>query len=304
MTATLTSTCPLANTAPGEPDCAKRLLLGECLERWRREAQQGVVDTGRYRCRYVAWGRGPTLVLIPGMASDAQSFVMLMARLQSHFRCVSFDLPDGMADGAHLMTYRHADLTTDLFALLDHLHIRDCFLLGASFGSTIALSALHRQPGRFSRALLQGGFARRPLSAAEVFVASWCRFLPGRLGHVPLLRRITEQNHREPFLAREPEVWDYYVERQCQVPLAAFASRVLMVHRLDLRPILPAIHQPVLLVCGDHDPLVGKTCEQELKQGLPSAARAELEQCGHEPHLTHPEVLAEVVRQFLIGVGC
>ena len=77
-----------------------------------------------------------------------------------------------------------------------------------------------------------------------------------------------------------------------------------MVHRLDLRPILPAIHQRVLLVCGDRDPLVGRTCAQELKQGLPFAARAEIEQCGHQPHLTHPEVLGEVVRQFLLPTSC
>ena len=49
-----------------EPQCAKRLKLGDCLERRRRDAQFGECDTGRYRCRYVVWGRGPTLVLIPG----------------------------------------------------------------------------------------------------------------------------------------------------------------------------------------------------------------------------------------------
>ena len=300
MIATLDSTCSLASASPAAPDCSKRLLLAECLERYRREAQQGVVDTGRYRCRHVVWGRGPTLVLIPGMASDAMSFVMLMARLQTHFRCVSFDLPDGVDDGAHLMTYHHADLTSDLFALLDYLRIRDCSVLGFSFGSTIALSALHRQPGRFTKALLQGGFARRPLSRAEVMLASCGRFWPGRMAHVPLVRRILDRNHREPFLAREPAVWDFFLERQLRVPLRAFASRALMVHRTDLRAILPTIAQPVLLVCGDRDPLVGKRCEAQLKEGLPSAARAEIEQCGHQPHLTHPEVLAEVVRKYLL----
>ena len=114
------------------------------------------------------------------------------------------------------------------------------------------------------------------------------------------MRQILDRNHHEPFLTREPDVWDFFLERQCGVPFRTFAARVLMVNRLDLRPILPAIAQPILLVCGDRDPLVGKACEQELKQGLPSAARAEIEQCGHQPHLTHPEVLAEVARQFLL----
>src|SRR5205807_2672548 len=121
--------------------CSQRLQLADCLQRRRREAEFGVLDTGRYRCRCVAWGQGPTLVCIPGMASDAVSFVMLMARLQTHFRCISYDLPDGDGDGARLMRYRHDNLVSDLFALLDHLHIRETLVLGFSFGSTIALAA-------------------------------------------------------------------------------------------------------------------------------------------------------------------
>ena len=283
-----------------EPACGERLRLGDCLAQWRREAQGGVCDTGRYRCPYVVQGRGPTLVLIPGMGMNALGFVMLMARLQTHFRCVSFDLPDGDTDGAHLMTYRHADHVADLFALLDHLSIRQCFLFGASFGSTIALAALHDQPRRFSRAILQGGFARRPLAHAEVFAASFARFLPGRLIHLPFVRQVLEHENREPFREREPDVWDFFLAQNLSIPLSAFAARALLIHRLDLRPILPTIAQPMLMVCGDHDPLVGKTCEAELKRGLPMVARAEIEHCGHLPHLTHPEVLAEVVRQFLL----
>src|SRR6516165_5273149 len=107
MLSALSPTLPMSQSTPNGTDCAKRLLLRESLVRYRQEAQQDVFNTGRYRCRYVVWGRGRPLVLIPGMASDAQSLVMLMARLQAHFRCVSFDLPAGEDDGAHLMTYRH-----------------------------------------------------------------------------------------------------------------------------------------------------------------------------------------------------
>lgn len=297
------SSCPLNDPAHAEPDCAQRLVLRECLERWRTETRHGVCDTGRYRCRHVVWGNGPTLVLIPGMGLDAVGFVMLMARLQAHFRCVSFDLPDGNSDGARVRSYRHADHVADLFALLDHLSIRACTLLGSSFGSTIALAALHEQPGRFPRAILQGGFARRPLAWAEVMAASFCRFMPGRVAHLPLVRQVLERGHRAAFADREPAVWDFFVEENLRIPLRAFASRALLMHRIDLRPLLPAIQQPVLMVCGDRDPLVGKACEAELKQGLPMAARAEIENCGHLPQLTHPEVLAEVVRQWLVPSG-
>jgi pimeloyl-ACP methyl ester carboxylesterase len=293
----LAPTCPLTNDAL-PPECAQRLVLRECVERRAREAQVGVCDTGRYRCRYVVWGRGPTLVMIPGLASDSLSFVMLMARLQAQLRCVSYDLPDGVNDGAQLLTYRHADLVGDLFCLLDHLRIDACFLYGMSLGSTIALSALHQQPARFQKPILQSGFARRAIAPAEVLLASFASHWPGRLGRLPLVRPILERYH-EDFLEREPAVWDFFVSQTLACPLRAMATRVLMVHRLDLRPLLPAIQQPLLLMCGDRDPVVGKQCERELQEGLRFAARAEIENAGHTAHLTHPEVVCEAVLEWL-----
>jgi pimeloyl-ACP methyl ester carboxylesterase len=282
------------------PECAQRLVLRECLERWRTEAQHGVFDNGRYRCPYVAWGDGPPLVLIPGMGLDALGFVMLVTRLKSHFRCISYDLPTGDSDGARILTYTHEDHVADLFALLDHLAIRQCSLFGASFGSTITLAAMHQQPLRFPRAILQGGFACRRIAPAEVLAASFARYLPGRLSWLPLITPILERAHRDSFQMRDADVWDFFVKESLRAPLRAFAVRALLIHRLDLRPILSTITQPVLMVCGDRDHLVSKACEAELRAGLPSVARAEIEQCGHMPQLSHPEVLAEVVRQYLL----
>jgi pimeloyl-ACP methyl ester carboxylesterase len=292
------ATCQHAHDAE-PPECSRRLVLADCLAEWRREATSGVADTGRYRCRYFAWGRGPTLVLVPGMASDAEAFVLLAARLKSTFRCVGFDLPDGRGDGARLRHYRHADHVADLVALLDHLRVQRSFLLGFSFGSTIALAALARHPQRFMRAVLACGFARRPLAPAEVLLASWARWWPGRLAQLPFARSSTEQMHRAPFEARDADVWEFFLRRHLDVPIAAFAQRALLVHKTDLRAQLPTIQQAVLLAVGDRDPLVGQAATEELRRGLPNVARAELENCGHQPHLTHPEVLAEVVKQFL-----
>ena len=85
-----------------------------------------------------------------------------MAALRREFTCVGYDLPAGGADGARLGAYRHQHLVADLLALLDHLKMRPTNLYGASFGSTIALAALHDYPNRLLRAVLQGGFPTGP----------------------------------------------------------------------------------------------------------------------------------------------
>ena len=32
------------------------------MAQWQSDARRGEIDTGRYRCRYYAWGKGPALV--------------------------------------------------------------------------------------------------------------------------------------------------------------------------------------------------------------------------------------------------
>lgn len=283
--------CPVALRPP--------ITLGEALRRFTHEAVQGLCNTGRYRCPYFSWGDGPPIVFIHGLSDTSRSFIMPMARLAEQFRCIAYDLPTGRADGARLQHYRHADLMDDLFALLDDLRVRQAYLFGSSFGSTITLAALHQCPARFPRAILQGGFAYRPLARAEVLLSRLARHWGWPLRRFPFREVLLAGEDYAPFRACPPEVWRYFLANSGATPMAAMALRAQLIHRLDLRPMLPHVRQPVLMVCGDCDPTVNRTCEQVLLEGLPNVGRVELPRCGHFPYFTHADALAEVLRDFL-----
>jgi pimeloyl-ACP methyl ester carboxylesterase len=287
--------CPFVQSQADLPT----ITLADAQARFHSEAVRGVCDTGRYRCSYYVWGSGPPIVMIPGIADDSLSFILVSALLAPHFRCIAYDLPTGAGDGARLGRIVHSDLVHDLFALLDHLEISQSYLLGSSFGGTIALAAMHANAPRFPRAILQGAFAYRPLSLAESLPARMARHWPGTIGFLPGRAAFLRKFHFAPFASRPPEVWEYFLQRSNLPPIAAVTHRALMIHRLDLRPLLPEIRQPVLLICGDHDPLVGPSCEEALLSGLRNAGRAKISECGHNPIFSHPEILAELTRRFL-----
>jgi pimeloyl-ACP methyl ester carboxylesterase len=273
--------------------------LAEIRRRFEQEATRGVCDTGRYRVGYFSWGHGPALVMIHGLADSTDSWFFLAERLSCRFRCIAYNLPAGGDDGARLRSYTHTDLADDVRTLLDHLGIQQTYLLGSSFGATIALAALRAFPERFPRAVLQGGFACRPLALAEVATVWLLRWAPGHMRNLPLRRAALTRSHSEPFAGRPPEVWDYFLKCWGKNAIRTIAHRALLLHRTDLRSILPEIQQPVLLVCGDRDPLVNQACEEQLQRGLPRATRVEFPGCGHNPMFTHPELFAEVVGRFL-----
>jgi pimeloyl-ACP methyl ester carboxylesterase len=278
--------------------------LQDAYVRFREEATTGICDTGRYQCPYYVWGEGPPLLFVHGLADDSLSFLLPISLLSRHFRCIAYDLPAGEGDRARLNRYRHADLVDDLFALLDHLRIQRGFIFGSSFGSTIALAALRQRPRRFERAILQGGFARRRLAPAEVLLCNLARYWPGSMRMLPLRDQALKAAHYPPFAPREPAVWNFYLDRASRNLMSTLARRALILHRVDLRKLLPEIPHTTLLIRGDCDSLVGKECEDTLLHGLPNASRVAFPDCGHLPYFTHPELLAEVTQQFLVQAAC
>jgi len=281
-------------------ESAPSIPLSDALERWRVEARIGAFDTGRYRCRYFVWGRGQPLIFIHGLADRARCFVPVIAPLTDSFRCIAYEMPNGDGDGAKLGGVRHVDLVSDLFALLDHLKCGQSCLYGASFGGTIALAALNASPKRFLRAAIQSSFAHRKLAPMERAMASLARYWPGQMGELPLARAMQRRADALAFVSSTPEVWAFQRANSATTPVRAFAHRALLIANLDLRPLLPSLAHPIMLLEGDQDTVVGRSCTDELANGLPHADRLEFADCGHYAQYTHAAAVAETLRRFLL----
>ncbi len=281
------------------PTAPEPIVFEQALERFRREAIHGVCDTGRYRMKYYSWGEGPPVVFLHGVSDFSHCFVQPISRLSAHFRCIAYDQAGMPGDGACIGRYRHEDLVNDLFALLDHLNLPRSYLMASSFGSTIALMAMRARPERIPRAILQGGLAYRPLRRAERILANLGRWLPGSMKWVPFRVKVATLVNKPTFAGRDEAVWRYFLDCCGRPPIAQFAQQGLIINRLDLRPLLGEIRQPILLLWGDRDRVCGPAQQQMLLEGLPNAGRATIEGCGHVPTHTHPELMAEAIRVFL-----
>jgi pimeloyl-ACP methyl ester carboxylesterase len=274
--------------------------LTSALARYDAEAVPGSLRTPRYRLRYTTWADGPrTLVIAHGMCDLARSFAVLTAHLAGEFRCVGYEVADGRGDGANLGAYRHSDFAHDLIALLDHLGIERADVLGSSFGSSIAMRTAWLYPDRVRRVVLQGGFARRPLLRIERGLSRVGRYWPWRMGDLPIRDTAMRRLEAEAFASAPPEVFDHLIANSGRTPVRAAARRTLIIDKLDLRPLLPHIRHPVLMVGGDRDRIVPRRYEAEVEAGLPDVRRVEFSPCGHYPQYTHPGPMADAVRRFL-----
>jgi pimeloyl-ACP methyl ester carboxylesterase len=272
----------------------------EALAAFRAQARAGVFATAHYRMRYFVWGSGSPLVFIHGMSDSARAFALVMHPLAAKFTCIAYELPDGKTDGSRLVPYRYNDYVEDLLELLDYLGHPQAALVGSSFGTTIALAALARHGNRFSHAILQGGFAYRPLSTPQRILCHLARYWPGWFADWPgLYRRIIRKVEQPTSSILSPEVMEFLLQNGGRTPIRTAALRSIAIDRVDLRPLLPTIATPILLLGGGRDPLVPRTCEDVLEKGLPNAKRVIFPNCGHYPHYTHPARMAAEIEVFL-----
>jgi pimeloyl-ACP methyl ester carboxylesterase len=268
--------------------------------RFDAEAEPGSFHTPRYRLRYHLWGTGPTIVIVHGLCDSPRSFCMLMAYLvDAGFRCVIYDLANGKDDDAVFGRYKHADYVDDLIALLDHLQLPQVDILGSSYGSTITLAALAKYPSRFRKAVLQGGFATRRLMRIERGLSRLGRYWPWRMGQLPIRYRVMERLEKHQFIGCPDEIFEFLIECSGETPIRAAARRALIIDKIDLRPRLPTIPHPVLMIGGDRDALVPRHIEAQVEAGIPNVRRVEFSPCGHYPQYTMPGPMAtEMVRFF------
>lgn len=269
--------------------------LSAAVARFDAESVPGSFRSPRYHIRYVTWGpaSGPPVVLVHGLCDLPRSFAMLMSRLvDAGFRCVGYDLADGRGDGANLGMYRHPDYAADLVALLDHLGIATADVMGSSFGSTVTLRALAEYPTRFRRAALQGGFARRPLMRIERGLARIGRYWPWRMGDLPIRDTVMAKLEKPMFAGADDAVFRFLLVNSGRTPVRAAARRGLILDKLDLRPLLPAIPHPVLMIGGDRDTIIPRYLEGQVEAGLRDVRRVEFAPCGHYPQYTLPGPMA------------
>jgi 3-oxoadipate enol-lactonase/4-carboxymuconolactone decarboxylase len=292
---------PAEPEAQARPPCPAPADFRAEVAAYDRLAGVGRWEGPRYRMTYRVLGQGPPLILAPGIASTYRGYALLLNRLSARFRTVVYDYPGEHADdGARLRRITHGDLVDDVFGLIDHLRIGRSFLFGPSFGSTIVLGALLREPRRFPRAALQGGFARRRFTGAERLALRMGRWVPGTTDRLPLREAVLAWNNKSHFPTLIADRWPLYLEQNGLTPIASLAQRLDLLARLDLRPQLGQVPTEIILLQGNEDRIVARAHFDELCAGLPKAQGVIMPQVGHQPHYTHAEALAQVIGEFLL----
>jgi pimeloyl-ACP methyl ester carboxylesterase len=256
-----------------------RTVLTALVRRWRRSEYQ----------------RRPPLVLMNGLAEQAESWFRNVPAWQPHFE---IHQPNILAyEGEFLHRRISAGLPIDVPWLVEQLHhYLEAFvqrppyhLCGSSTGGKVVVEYALRYPEQVSRLVLLGSSG---LAVEE---------------HMPLVAGVTRSDARSivesVFYDQSQVDLDVVGYYQRQFPNKRWRLGVLrtvrgtMDHRI--RDRLGELTQPTLVVCGENDRIVDPQQAISAAELLPRGRLLVLPRCGHAPHMEQAARVNREVIDFL-----
>jgi 3-oxoadipate enol-lactonase len=100
------------------------------------------------------------------------------------------------------------------------------------------------------------------------------------------------------FRAREPETVARMRRMLCETPIEGYIASCESVRDMDLRPLLPKITAPTLIIAGRHDQSTPLPMAEFLRDNIKGAAFCKLE-AAHISNVEQPAVYTDTVLDFL-----
>jgi pimeloyl-ACP methyl ester carboxylesterase len=245
--------------------------------------------------RHSAYGRKPSLVLVNGLAEQAETWFRNVRTWRRHFDVYAPNIV--CYYGAALHRRIAEGLPIDIDYLVGQLHTYldsfvqapPYFLVGNSMGGKVVIEYAVRHPEQVSRLVLlcpSGLGDEEQLPIVEGVRRNDLRAMVDSVFYDP---RLVDRDVVRYFQER-------FGDRRWRLGLLR-TIRGTMTHHV--RDLLPRVEQPTLLISGQEDRIVDPEQAAAVAPLLPRGVHVCLPHCGHAPQMEKPKVVNRLVIDFL-----
>ncbi|MFB7882762.1 alpha/beta fold hydrolase [Microbacterium sp. NPDC056057] len=250
------------------------------------------VVVGGLRIAYRRGGSGPPLVLFHGAFEDSRIWADELRTLSPHLDVIAWDAPGCGASGDVPRGWSDADWAKIASGFVTALGLTTPAVAGLSFGSVIALLLARHHPSSVGHLVLIGGYAGWGGSLDADTLAQ-------RIAAVRFTTMHRVEEWAEDFLDSVYPPGGMPERRARARTLiddwrSATTEALIDVMVQDLRPDLPEIRTPTVVVRGTADSRSPRAASLDLCAKLPRAHLLEIAGAGHD--CSGPELDAVLLR--------
>jgi len=250
------------------------------------------------RIAYEEKGSGQPVALLNGVMMTTASWAYQVRDLVPSYRCILHDCR-GQLRSDKPGGYTMAGHAEDFRALLDHLEIARCHVIGTSYGGEIGMIFAARYPERVASlsVIASVSHIEPPL---ETEIRDWIAAADDRGG---FYRAVLADNYSPGFVEKGSALLEAAEARiEMTYPddfFPAFQDLCRAFLELDIRDQLHAIRAPSLIMVGAEDRLKVPAYSRYLVDHIPDARLSVIPEAGHVVVIEQPEAVNEALIAFL-----
>jgi 3-oxoadipate enol-lactonase len=229
----------------------------------------------------------PVLVLGGSLGTTLDMWQPLLALLGDRYRVVRYDHRGHGGSPVPPGPYTVEELGQDVLALLDDLGLDQVFYCGLSLGGMVGMWLGAHAPHRVRRLALLCTAAYLP--PAEGWLARAAQVRSAGTGSIAEL--IVARWFTAPFLTANPDAVAGYRAMLRGIAAEGYAGCCEAIAKLDLRPVLPRITAPTLVVSGRADPAIPPPFGEEIAALVPGARFTIVDGAAHLAAVEQPEAI-------------
>jgi 3-oxoadipate enol-lactonase len=243
----------------------------------------------------------PPLVLGNSLGTTSELWQPQLAALRGRFRLIRYEHRGHGGSPAPPGPYALADLGRDVLRLLDDLGVERAAYCGVSLGGMVGMWLAANAPGRIGALAVCCTSARFPDRSQWEQRAAAVR--AGGLASVS--HQVVSRWFTTSFRAREPGVPARFVATlDRDVQREGYAGCCEAIAGMDLRPSLPAITAPTLVIAGSEDLPTPPWHGAVIARGIRGARLRVIRGAGHLANVSNPgEVTAALASHLLAAAG-
>lgn len=257
--------------------------------------------------------RPPAMIIHGGPGGDHSGFKPGMSRLAERMQLVYFDhRGQGRSDQADPATYTLDQNVADMEALRQHLGLGPIVSIGTSYGGMVALAHAARYPDAVSHLILivtasHGGFIQRAQQIVNergtpdqrnVCAKLWAggfRTADEMRRYYELMGPLYSLRH-DPVSAASTRKRAIYSPE----PLNRAFGPDGFLRTFDLRPELPRITAPTLILAGQHDWICPPEFSEEIHRLIPHSDYRLFHNSSHSIRADEPDAMLDAILGFIV----
>lgn len=252
-----------------------------------------VVEANGETINFIDAGEGPPVLFIHSLGTNAYLYRDQIEALKGDYRCIAVDCR-GHGDSSYNGTFTVEDAAADHKAVLDHLGIEKCHIVGLSMGGPILLNFNKNWPDVAQSVVIADSFARvRPGSEDRIYATQEA------VAYLSM-REFGSQYAGDRLMPTTPmEKLDELADEIAKCPPKAYVDTVRSIFTYDASGDLALIKVPTLVLIGDSDDATPLAESEFIRDGIPGSSFAIIPDAGHLSTIDSPDEFTAELKKFL-----